>query len=120
MKVADRADLGVTVVALTGELALDSAPMLRAVFADLVDRGVSRIVLDASGLQFCDSVGLSVLVTSHTACRARDGFVRVAGPSDALMRLLTVVGLTEHLQAFRTVAAAAAADARERVDPVRA
>lgn len=120
IKVADRPDLGVTVVALAGELALDSAPLLRGVLADLLDRGVTRIVLDVSGLQFCDSVGLSVLVTSHTACREHDGFVRVAGPSDSLMLLLTVVGLTEHVQAYRTVAAAAADDPAQRVAPVRA
>lgn len=111
-----------TIVQVDGELDLDSAPMLRAVLDDAVDRGGSRIVVDAAALRFCDSVGLSVLLTTHFTCAARGGFLRLAGPSDQLLHLLSVVGLAAQVVSYRTVEAALSGDAEEiltvAVDPL--
>jgi anti-anti-sigma factor len=111
IKVAQPAGLDATVVEVDGELDLDSAPMLRAVLDDAVDRGVTRIVVDAGKLRFCDSVGLSVLLTTHFACAARDGFLRLAAPTEQLRHLLSVVGLDAHVVSYRTVEAAVRGDA---------
>ena len=103
---AHRVDLDATVVVVEGELDLDSAPMLRAVMDDAVDRGVTRIVVDAAGLRFCDSVGLSVLLTTHFTCASRGGFVRLAAPGEQLLQLLSVVGLSAHVIAYSSLDAA--------------
>lgn len=115
--IAERRTRGATVIEATGELDIDSAPMLRAALDELVDRGVCRIVLDASGLRFCDSIGLSVLLTTHRACTADGGFLRIATPPDFLLNLLAVVGVAEHVAVYRSVDAAAAADAGQVVKP---
>jgi anti-sigma B factor antagonist len=117
--IAERPEYGVTVVEIIGELDLDSAPMLRAVLGDLVDRDVTRIVLDAAALRFCDSIGLSVLLTTHRACVAIGGFLRLAAPPDFLLTLLAVVGLAEHVPAYRSVDAAGRGDDTQLVSPPR-
>lgn len=115
IRVAQPAGLDATVVEVDGELDLDSAPMLRAVLDDAVDRGVARIVVDGSRLRFCDSIGLSVLLTTHFACAARGGFLRVAAPADQLLHLLSVVGLDVHVVSYRSVESAVRGDAQEIV-----
>lgn len=107
-----------TIVRVDGELDLDSAPMLRAVLDDAVDRGDTRIVVDAAALRFCDSVGLSVLLTTHFTGAARGGFLRLAAPSDQLLQLLSVVGLSADVISYRTVEAALRGDAEEIVTVV--
>ena len=115
VRIAERPELGTTVVEVRGELDMDSSPMLRAVLSDLVDRGVNRIVLDVGKLRFCDSIGLSVLVTTQHACEDCGGFLRLAAAGDSLLRLLMIVGLTEHVVAYTSVEAAARGDATQVV-----
>jgi anti-sigma B factor antagonist len=122
IKVVERAGVDATVVEVDGELDLDSAPMLRAVLEDAVDRGDTRIVVEASQLRFCDSVGLSVLLTTHFICEARGGYLRLAAPVDQLLHLLSVVGLATHVISYRTVDAAVRGRAEDivtaAVDPL--
>jgi len=99
----------VTVLALHGELGVDTAPELEEALTTLVRGSINRIVVDLHGLQFCDSIGLSTFVLAHRACTATGGFVRLAAAPDFLLRVLTVVGLKDQIPMFDTVAAACAA-----------
>src|SRR4029453_609141 len=56
-----------------------------------------RVIVDLSGLDFCDSMGVGVLVTAHGRAMERGGWVRLAAPSGFLRRLLTTLGLTDYL-----------------------
>lgn len=99
----------VTVVALRGELGVDTAPELEATLTKLVRGSINRIVVDLAGLRFCDSIGLSTFVLAHRACTASGGFMRLAAVPDFLLRVLTVVGLKDQLPMYDTVAAACTA-----------
>jgi anti-anti-sigma factor len=106
--VTEGPDDGVTVVTLRGELGVDSAPEVEATLNGLIEGSVRRIVVDLSGLSFCDSIGLSTFVVAHRACTAAGGFVRLAAPPAFLLRVLTVVGLRRQLPIYDTVEAALA------------
>ncbi|WP_307792986.1 STAS domain-containing protein [Glycomyces niveus] len=85
-----------TIVVLTGEIDLHTAPRLSAaVDAALVDDPV-RVVLDMQGVTFCDSRGLGTLVVlARAAARSRAVLV-LANLGDFLKRLLAVSGIGEH------------------------
>lgn len=85
-----------TIVVLTGEIDLHTAPRLSAaVDAALVDDPV-RVVLDMQGVTFCDSRGLGTLVVlARAAARARAVLV-LSNLGDFLKRLLAVSGIGEH------------------------
>ena len=103
----DEAARGDTVVLkLTGELDLDTAPQLYSCLEDIVGRGIWRIVVDASDLAFCDSIGLSALLAAHQACDAAGGYLRLAAPDHLLVRLLSVVGLQTTIATYPTVTSA--------------
>lgn len=85
-----------TIVVLTGEIDLHTAPRLSAaVDAALVEDPV-RVVLDMRGVTFCDSRGLGTLVIlARAAARSRAVLV-LANLGDFLKRLLAVSGIGEH------------------------
>jgi anti-sigma B factor antagonist len=85
------------VLVLRGSLDIDTAPSLKANLSRLVERSSPRVVVDVSGLDFCDSMGVGVLVSAHGRALERGGWVRLAGPSGFLRRLLTTLGLVDFL-----------------------
>jgi anti-sigma B factor antagonist len=99
----------VAVLHLGGELDADTAPQLHALLADLLERPVPRIVVDLTGLKFCDSVGLSAFITSKQVISARGGWLSFAGANPFLVQLLETVGLTRYFAMFPEVEDAIAA-----------
>ncbi|GLY00300.1 MULTISPECIES: STAS domain-containing protein [Actinoplanes] len=94
------------VLVLRGSLDIDTAPALKANLGRLVDRPAPRVIVDVSGLDFCDSMGVGVLVTAHGRATERDGWVRLAAPSGFLRRLFDTLGLSDYLPMFPDVATA--------------
>jgi len=88
---------GATVVTVGGELDLASVPQLRACLADLVKRGQVDIVLDLSGVSFCDSTALGVFVGTNRRVTAAGGHIEFREPRAALRNLLVVSGLDQIL-----------------------
>jgi anti-sigma B factor antagonist len=91
------------ILALDGELDLDTAPILSSCLEEVLGRGDRRIVINASALTFCDSIGLSTLLAAHHACASAGGFLRLAAPDELLTRLLAVVGLQATIPVYPTV-----------------
>lgn len=85
-----------TIVVLTGEIDLHTAPRLSAAVNDALAEDPVRVVLDMRGVTFCDSRGLGTLVIlARAAARSRAVLV-LANLGDFLKRLLAVSGIGEH------------------------
>lgn len=88
-----RHDSDEAVVTLHGEIDIGTAPRLTAAVEGALDSSPLRVVLDMSGVTFCDSQGLGTLVVlNRTATRSRSVLV-LAELTDFLDRLLQVTGL---------------------------
>src|SRR4051794_586385 len=96
------------VVTVRGNLDLDSAPVLDTTLDQVLQRPVPRIVVDLSGVEFCDSTGLSAFVVGHNRALSAGGWLRLAAPSDWMNHLLDTVGLTGRLGVYPGVADALA------------
>lgn len=55
------------------------------------------ITLDLSAIEFIDSSGLRVIVTSHQQLDAVGRRLVLRGPSEAVQRLFEITGLGDHL-----------------------
>jgi len=95
-----------TVLILAGELDMTVAPRLEQCLDRLLDSGVTRIVLDLSALNFCDSSGLARLVAAANRCRDTGGWLRLAAPQEQFARVLGIAGLLAALPTFRSLPAA--------------
>jgi anti-sigma B factor antagonist len=53
----------------------------------------SRVVIDMSGVEFCDSTGMNVLLSCLRRVRERGGELEIASPKPAVRKILQVTGL---------------------------
>lgn len=87
---------GPDVVKLLGELDLSTAPQLEACLEELGANGAD-VRLDLSGLSFCDSSGISAMVTASKRVRKRGGHLSIASPQPAVRTVLEITGLFDYL-----------------------
>lgn len=91
---------GVAIVELGGELELHNASALREELGALCAVERPSVIVDLSQLSFMDSTGIGVLVQGFKAARARSGALALVCPSQRLMRLFEIAGLTGALLFF--------------------
>ena len=103
---------GYTVVTISGELDISSAPMLREQLLGLLRPGASRIVIDLSRVTFCDASGLAVLVGASRRAGLLADVLRLAAPAPLVATVLRLTGLHSRFQIFATAPEAIGAPAR--------
>jgi len=86
-----------TVVSAEGELDFGTRDELSSLLASIEDIGVSRLVIDLSGLTFIDSAGLHELITAHQRGMAGGWTVQFVCTPGHVWHTLTVSGLTNEL-----------------------
>ncbi len=83
-----------TIVTIRGEIDLYTAPRLHSELAGLLAEGMpARVVIDMSGVEFCDSTGMNVLLSCLRRARERGGELEIAAPKPAVRKILQVTGL---------------------------
>jgi anti-anti-sigma factor len=83
----------VLLLTVTGALDVDTADAVRCEPIDLA--GASRMVIDLSGLEFCDSTGLNALLRLRIAAAGQGIPVHLSGLSGRVHRLLELTGSAE-------------------------
>lgn len=94
----DRSDASAPRLVIAGEIDLATAPALEEAAGALLDERPRTLVLDFSGVPFCDSSGIGVLVrlynrTTVTGCR-----LTVRNPSENVRVVLNMTSLTRILR----------------------
>ncbi|KIF69590.1 metal ABC transporter substrate-binding protein [Streptomyces sp. AcH 505] len=80
------------VVTVAGELDHHTAELLRAPLEEALEQGRSRLVIDCSQLEFCDSTGLNVLLGARLKAEAAGGAVHLAGMLPVVSRVFEITG----------------------------
>jgi anti-sigma B factor antagonist len=94
LKVSTRSQDGRTIMSLGGEIDLYTAPRLHGELVAILsgDEPV-QVVVDMSGIEFCDSTGMNVLLAAHRRAREQGGDLELAAPRPAVRKVLQVTGL---------------------------
>lgn len=95
---------GVTVVTVSGELDHHTSPELTQALRDVSFAPDTPTVIDLTELTYCDSTGITVLVTAYQRAKQHDSGLMVAGLDGNLMRVFQIVGLDQILTFAPTVA----------------
>jgi len=80
------------VVTPQGELDHHTADLLREPLEQSFADGYSRLVVDCSRLEFCDSTGLNVLLGARLKAEAAGGAVHLAGMLPVVARVFQITG----------------------------
>ncbi|MFF2200031.1 STAS domain-containing protein [Streptomyces sp. NPDC058145] len=94
---------GPVVLRLAGELDHYTGPGLRTAMADVLRAPGTGVIADLSALEYCDSTGMTEIITAHHRAEAVGSSFWVAGLSPAMAQLFRVAGLDQLLTVHSSV-----------------
>ncbi len=94
---------GVVVLAVQGEIDYSNSAALHDRLRELLEPDTSRLVLDFSDVTFCDSSGMSTLITLWQHLHGRGGQCAVAAAPAAITRALRISGVQNLIATYPTV-----------------
>jgi anti-sigma B factor antagonist len=98
-ELADEELDGVHVIAIRGELDLDTAPQLE----ERLEGVDADLLIDLSGCEFIDSTGIGLIVRTWQRLDSDGGSrsrLALCGPDDQVRRLLEITGLESSLRTY--------------------
>jgi anti-sigma B factor antagonist len=103
---------GHTVVAAAGTIDRTTALQLRSMLLEAIGRDGPYVVLDLTGVEFIDEIGLDALQRTAARAGALGGHFRLAAPRPAIAARLRDAGLDRTIGVYRTPVAATEAPRR--------
>ena len=103
VSVTSRTDGDRTVVDVTGEIDVYTAPLLREELASLIDSEHTDLVVDLTKVGFMDSTGLGVLVGALKKVRTLGGDLRLVIDQEKILKVFRITGLTKVFPIHDTV-----------------
>jgi anti-sigma B factor antagonist len=86
---------GFTVLAVSGEVDVFTAPQLRQRLLELIEEGKRRIVVDLSPTEFLDSTGLGALASGVKRMRTLGGDIGLVCPLGHIRTILELVAFNQ-------------------------
>lgn len=94
-----------TVVEVTGEIDISSAPHLRDRLLALLNRGAESLVVDLRGVTFVDSTGVGSLLRIYHRQSLLGGSVHFVADHPQVLRVFDIMQLSRRLHVTPSVAA---------------
>ena len=104
-----RHENGHTIIEVSGEIDVYTAPKLRDRISELVADGNYHLIIDLERVDFRDSTGLGVLVGGLTKLRAHDGSMQLICTQDRLLKIFRITQLAKVFAIYESQADALAA-----------
>jgi anti-sigma B factor antagonist len=101
-----RTENSITVLELSGDLDVSSAPILQTALQEIMDAGGKQVVVELSNVPFMDSSGLGVLVAAHRRMAAIGGTLALANPAPTLQKVFELTRTNRLFKVYGTVAEA--------------
>ncbi len=109
LTVATRREGVQTVISVSGEIDVYTAPTLRERLNELVADGEYHLVVDLGGVDFLDSTGLGVLVGGLKRARSHEGSLHLVCDQEKILKVFRLTGLTKVFPIHATLPDALAA-----------
>ena len=104
---------GVSIVDLSGRITLgDASAVVRDVINDLLGKGNKKVLLNLGGVDYIDSSGIGLLVSSFTTVRSQGGELKLVNLSKRIGDLLKITKLYSLFDVKDSEAAAVASFSR--------
>ncbi|MBT3381509.1 MAG: STAS domain-containing protein [Lentisphaerae bacterium] len=98
MNINCREETGYVSVEVSGRLDSTTSLWAEAEFTALLERGMSRILLDMSGLEYVSSAGLRVLLVVAKAVKRDDGALVLCGLNGVVSDVFEMSGFNRILE----------------------
>jgi len=91
-----------------------TAPRLRELLIDLVNKGNFHLLVNMEKVDFLDSTGLGVLVGGLKRVRAHDGSLELVCTQERILKIFRITGLTKVFGIYSSVEEAKEAHGRDK------
>lgn len=91
--VSTREDGPFTVIEVSGEVDVYTAPRLREVIVSAIDDGSLRLVIDVDRVEFLDSTGIGVMVGALKKVRSGGGTLDIVCTQPRVLKIFNITGL---------------------------
>jgi anti-anti-sigma factor len=85
-----------TIARLEGDLDIATTPLMRERLLSVLGPGVRLLIIDMSGVSFCDVSALGVLISTQRRARGLGITVRLAALRPQAAKLMRLTGLDRH------------------------
>lgn len=104
MKLTDREINNVVILEPKGKImGGPDASLLHDKLYELIENDKKRIVIDLAGVEWMNSTGLGILISSYTTLRNHSGELKLANVTDKIQSLLTITKLVSVFDAHDSV-----------------
>ncbi|TPQ20695.1 STAS domain-containing protein [Streptomyces sporangiiformans] len=79
-------------IALAGEIDVDTAPLVRASLAECLRDGIRAIDVDLTAVTFCDASGLNAFLTASRLAGESGTTLQLRYPSQMMARIIEMTG----------------------------
>ena len=93
LSIATRVDDDVARVHLSGELDVNTSPLVADQLTVLVNQGITSVIVDVSELTFVDSTGLRAILAGREKMQTDGATLVLEGASGVVERVLDMTGL---------------------------
>lgn len=109
MEISERTEGDVPVVAINGDIDLESSPKLREFLKPKATQKTKKLVLDFSGVNYIDSSGLATLIEYFQSTQSFGGKMALASLSPRVKNVFEIVRLEQIFSLHADVPSALAA-----------
>ncbi|GAA2764165.1 hypothetical protein GCM10010103_32060 [Streptomyces paradoxus] len=81
-----------SLITLSGEIDLATAPLVRAALAECLNDGMGITDVDLTGVTFCDASGLNVFLTASGLATEAGTILRLHHPPPIMARIIEITG----------------------------
>jgi len=101
LNISTRENRGVTILDLTGKIALgESSGLLHTQLRDLVTAGKKDLLINLADVRSIDSSGLGTLVAGYTTVQNKGGELKLTNLTDRASELMTITKLYTVFEIF--------------------
>src|SRR5437016_3964225 len=97
----------ITVVEVSGRLAQGrESQRIETMFEEFAGKGVARVVMDLTGVEYIDSAGIGILALASGKLKAAGGTLAVVAPEGRVLQMLNLTQMNSIVKVCPTLAAA--------------
>lgn len=79
------------------------AGLVKAEFTIFLSEGVTKLIVDMSEVEYCDSSGLSALLLAFRILQAEEGEIKIAAPQKSVRTLIEISQLDRILPIYNSI-----------------
>lgn len=104
MRLSDREQDGIVILEPKGKImGGPDATLLHDKLHEIIEAGKKRVVIDLSQVDWMNSTGLGILISTLTTLRNNDGELKLANVTEKIQSLLVITKLAPVFDSFDTI-----------------